>query len=77
MVPRLSHSKLVLISDMIENDSFKIFEMREQTECSKQTIVNISNNFGNLEALTHLKLMPSRKKHDPLMIGILCDHQFE
>jgi predicted transcriptional regulator len=53
MGPRLSPSKLALVRDMIESKSFRISEMAEQAECSKQTMISIRNNlrqFGSLYA---------------------------
>ena len=50
MAPRLPPSKLHLIRDMIESQSFTTSQMAEEAECTKVTIINIRRNlrqFGN------------------------------
>jgi hypothetical protein len=53
--PRLSPSKLVLICDMIESESFATSETAEEAECSKETSSVSARTCDNLEAFTHDK----------------------
>ncbi|KAJ5665714.1 uncharacterized protein N7477_008162 [Penicillium maclennaniae] len=78
MVPRLSPSKLVLIHDMIESESFTASEMAEQAEYSKQTIISIRNNLRQLGSIYAPQTRLGRKRSvTPLMNEALCDHLSE
>ncbi|KAK9846153.1 hypothetical protein MYU51_002995 [Penicillium brevicompactum] len=53
MAPRLPLSKLEMIQDMISRKSLTASQMAKAAECSKRSIINISNNlsrFGNVRA---------------------------
>ncbi|KAJ5365248.1 hypothetical protein N7517_008134 [Penicillium concentricum] len=53
MAPRLPRAKLKMIQDMISSKSLTTSEMANAAECSKRSIINISNNlrwFGNVKA---------------------------
>jgi hypothetical protein len=78
MAPRLLHSKLHLIRDMIESRSSTTTQMAEEAECSKVTIINIRENlrqFGSVHAPpTRIGRKPTVT---PLIIDVLCDHLYE
>lgn len=53
MAPRLPLAKHHLIRDMIESQPVTIFQMAEEAECTKLTIINIRRNlwqFGSIHA---------------------------
>ncbi|KAJ6116937.1 hypothetical protein N7512_006662 [Penicillium capsulatum] len=78
MAPRLSPSKLRLISDMIQSQSLTRSQMAEAAECSEQTIKNIRRN---LRLFGHVHAPPTRvgrrRSLTPPMLEALCDHLLE
>lgn len=78
MAPRLSISKLHLIRDMIENQSFTTSQMAEEAECTKLTIINIRRNLRQFGTIYAPQTRVGRKRTvTPLMIKALCDHLSE
>lgn len=78
MAPRLSISKLHLICDMIENQSFTTSQMAEEAECTKLTIINIRRNLRQFGTIYAPQTRVGRKRTvTPLMIKALCDHLSE
>jgi transposase len=78
MAPRLPLSKLEMIQDMILSKSLTISQMAKAAECSKRSVINISNNlrwFGNVRAPP----IPvgRRRSVTPPMLQALCDHLLE
>ncbi|CEJ62928.1 Putative Transposase [Penicillium brasilianum] len=78
MAPRLPHAKLAMIQDMISSKSLTTSEMAKAAECSKRSIINISNNlrwFGNVKAPQ--TRVGRRRTVTPSMLEALCDHLLE
>ncbi|CEO58410.1 Putative TPR domain protein [Penicillium brasilianum] len=78
MAPRLPHSKLCFIRDMIQSQSLTTSEIAEQAECSERTIKNIRRNlrlFGNVHAPT--SRVGRRRTITPRILEALCDHLIE
>ena len=78
MAPRLPHTKLYLIRDMIQSQSPTTSETAEQAECSERTIKNIRRNqqqFGNVHA--PLNRVSRRRTIILGMLEALCDHLVE
>ena len=78
MAPRLPHAKLEMIRDMILSKSLTTSEMAKAAECSKRSIINISNNlrwFGNVKAPQ--TRVGRRRTVTPSMLEALCDHLLE
>lgn len=78
MAPRLPLSKLEMIQDMLLSKSLATSQMAKAAECSKRSVINISNNlrwFGNVRA----PLIPvgRRRSVTPPMLQALCDHLLE
>jgi hypothetical protein len=51
MAPRLPASKLDLIRDMIESQSFTTSQMAAEAGCSKVTIINLRRNLPQFESI--------------------------
>lgn len=64
MAPRLSPSKIVLIYDMIESESFTTSEISEEAEYSKQTIISIRNNLRQFGSIYARQTRVDRKRTD-------------
>ncbi|OQD72532.1 hypothetical protein PENANT_c242G05870, partial [Penicillium antarcticum] len=78
MAPRLPPSKLHLIRDMIESQSFTTSQMAEEAECTKVTIINIRRNLRQFGTIYAPQTRIGRKRTmTPLMIVALCDHLSE
>lgn len=78
MAPRLPPSKLHLIRDMIECQSFTTSQMAEEAECTKVTIINIRRNLRQFGTIYAPQTRIGRKRTmTPLMINALCDHLSE
>ncbi|OQE67447.1 hypothetical protein PENNAL_c0171G09942 [Penicillium nalgiovense] len=78
MAPRLPLSKLEMIRNMILSKSLTASQMAKAAECSKRSIINISNNlrrFGNVRAPP--TRVGRRRTVTPPMIEALCDHLLE
>ena len=72
MAPRLPTSKLHLIRDMIESQSFTTSQMAEEAECTKLTIINIRRNLRQFGAIHAPQTRIGRKRTvTPLMIKAL------
>jgi hypothetical protein len=75
MAPRLSTSKLHLVRDMIERQSFTTSQMAEEAECTKLTVINIRRNLRQFGTIYALQTRSGRKRTvTPLMIKALCEH---
>jgi hypothetical protein len=72
MAPRLSISKLHLIVDMVESQSFTTSQTAGEAECTNLTIINIW-------PVRIIYEYPNRLKKDwtPLTMIVLCDHLSE
>ncbi|KAJ5917546.1 hypothetical protein N7466_011100 [Penicillium verhagenii] len=78
MAPRLPPSKLEMIQNMISSKSLTTSQMAKAAECSKRSIINISNNlrqFGNVRAPP--TRVGRRRSITPPMLEALCDHLLE
>ena len=78
MAPRLPISKLEMIQTMILSKSLTASQMAKAAECSKRSIINISNNlrrFGNVRAPP--TRVGRRRTVTPPMIEALCDRLLE
>ncbi|KAJ5335689.1 uncharacterized protein N7506_005625 [Penicillium brevicompactum] len=78
MAPKLPLSKLEMIQDMISSKSLTASQMAKAAECSKRSIINISNNlsrFGNVRAPP--TRVGRRRTVTPPMIEALCDRLLE
>jgi hypothetical protein len=75
MAPRPSPAKPHLIRDMIESQTVTIFQMAEEAECTKLTIINIRRNLWQFGSIYAPQTRIGRKRTmTPLMIEALCDH---
>lgn len=73
MAPRLPLSKLEMIQHMILSKALTASQMARAAECSKRSIINISNNlrrFGNVRAPS--TRVGRRRSITPPMIEALC-----
>ncbi|KAJ5365326.1 hypothetical protein N7517_008212, partial [Penicillium concentricum] len=78
MAPRLPLSKLEMVQNMISSKSLTTSQMAKAAECSKRSIINISNNlrrFGNVRAPP--ARVGRRRSITPPMIEALCDRLLE
>lgn len=75
MAPRLPPSKIEMIQDMLSSKSLTVSQMARAAECSKRSIINISNNlrrFGNARAPP--TRVGRRRTINPSMLEALCDY---
>lgn len=78
MAPRLPTSKLHLIRDMIESQSFTTSQMAEEAESTKLTVINIRRNLRQFGTIYAPQTRTGRKQTvTPLMIKALCEHLSE
>lgn len=78
MALRLHLSKLEMIQHMILSKSLTALQTAKAAECSKRSIINISNNlrrFGNVRA--PLTRVGRRRSITPTMLEALCDRLLE
>lgn len=78
MAPRLPPSQLEMIRHMVLSKSLTTSQVAEAAECSKLSIINISNNirrFGNVRAPP--TRVGRRRSITPPMIQALCDYLLE
>lgn len=78
ITPRLPLSKLEMIQDTVLKKLLTASQLAKAAECSKRSVINISNN---LRWLGNIRAPPTyigrRRSVSPLMLEALCDHLLE